>query len=304
MSRCDLALRRYAAAAALALLVLGIVSASSARAVGNGSAPNSLTKQYPLGTQTLCCSAGSGSTGPPATTSTARRSPPSATTGAATAPAPRRTASPARGHGGVPILLVAVIAGLLVVLAVVAFGFRNVLSSRRPRLQDRSTTPATARAPSMDVPRAQVRRVTTEPDQAQQAPIDGEPGDGVGDRQGTPLIMHRAGGSASADLEEASSPSDVESGDVAFELGVMLYERGHLDPAEAAWRRAVERRHARAATRLGMALERRGDVDGASKAYRDAERWGDAVGSERATALRRPDQPQSVPRPAQAPVSE
>jgi hypothetical protein len=87
------------------------------------------------------------------------------------------------------------------------------------------------------------------------------------------------------------------AGNVAFKLGVMLYERGHHDEAEAAWRRAVQHRHARAATRLGMALERRGDLDGASQAYLDAERWGDAIGSERAAALHGTFQQNGTPHP-------
>jgi hypothetical protein len=64
---------------------------------------------------------------------------------------------------------------------------------------------------------------------------------------------------------------------------VLLYEAGDLDGAEAAWRRCIERQHARASANLGFLLQGRGDLEGALAAHADAKRWSVAPGSRMAT---------------------
>ena len=67
--------------------------------------------------------------------------------------------------------------------------------------------------------------------------------------------------------------------DAAFNLGILLYEQGDLDGAEAAWRRCMSRHHAQAAANLGFLLQRRGDLDAAGAVYAAAERWADVAPS-------------------------
>jgi hypothetical protein len=47
----------------------------------------------------------------------------------------------------------------------------------------------------------------------------------------------------------------------------LLYERGDLEGAEAAWRRAEQRGHPEGAKKLGMVLYERGDLTGAEEAF-------------------------------------
>jgi len=73
----------------------------------------------------------------------------------------------------------------------------------------------------------------------------------------------------------------AEQGDTtaAFNLGVLLHQKGDLDGAEAAYRRADKQGDARAAFNLGVLLQARGDLDGAEAAYRRAEQRGEAAGA-------------------------
>jgi tetratricopeptide (TPR) repeat protein len=65
----------------------------------------------------------------------------------------------------------------------------------------------------------------------------------------------------------------------AYNLGVLLEQRGDLDDAEAAWRRADDRGHAAGAYNLGVLLEQRGDLDDAQAAWRRADDRGHAAGA-------------------------
>jgi len=56
----------------------------------------------------------------------------------------------------------------------------------------------------------------------------------------------------------------------AYNLGVLLKERGDLEGAEAAYRRADERGHPGGAYNLGVLLKERGDLEGAKAAWRRA----------------------------------
>ena len=87
-------------AATSLVLVVMLIWVPLAHAHGNGA----LTKQYPLGSQTLCCKARSGQTKSDSTKQKTRASTPQSPSAGSTK----------RGHGGVSILLV-------VAIAVIAF---------------------------------------------------------------------------------------------------------------------------------------------------------------------------------------
>lgn len=65
----------------------------------------------------------------------------------------------------------------------------------------------------------------------------------------------------------------------AYNVGVLLGERGDLQGTEAAYRRADERGDPDAAANLGDLLKARGDVKGAEAAYRRAGERGDPDGA-------------------------
>jgi ABC-2 type transport system permease protein len=69
------------------------------------------------------------------------------------------------------------------------------------------------------------------------------------------------------------------SAEGAFNLGVLLEDRGELEGAEAAYRRADERGSAEGASNLGVLLEDRGELEGAEAAYRRADERGDGGGA-------------------------
>jgi len=68
----------------------------------------------------------------------------------------------------------------------------------------------------------------------------------------------------------------------AFNLAALLVERGDLDGAEAAYERAGQRGDASATFNLGVLLERRGDFEGAATAYGRAAEDGPAEVAEKA----------------------
>ncbi len=80
--------------------------------------------------------------------------------------------------------------------------------------------------------------------------------------------------------EELAARRADERGEAggAYNLGVLLLQRGDLEGAEAAWRRADERGEAAGAYNLGVLLEQRGDLEGAEAAWRRIEGCGDATG--------------------------
>ena len=72
----------------------------------------------------------------------------------------------------------------------------------------------------------------------------------------------------SAAYERAERRGDP---DAAFNLGVLLYEAGDLDGAEAAWRRSAGRGHARAAENLEFLLRHRQELETAGVAGEEGE---------------------------------
>jgi ABC-2 type transport system permease protein len=88
---------------------------------------------------------------------------------------------------------------------------------------------------------------------------------------------------AEAAYHRADDRGDLEG---AFNLGVLLEERGDLEGAEAAYRRADERGDGGGAFNLGILLQQRGELGGAEAPYRRAARSDDPdVASRAAEAL-------------------
>ena len=83
---------------------------------------------------------------------------------------------------------------------------------------------------------------------------------------------------SSGDDRDASVNGGSKDAD-PFELGNRLAERGEMDQAEEAYRRADEDGHGTAAAYAGVFAEARGDFDEARDAYRRADERGDGFGA-------------------------
>lgn len=106
-------------------------------------------------------------------------------------------------------------------------------------------------------------------------------GNGNGDGNGAshvfgPPYDHSPSAAAEAAYRRADQNGDAAA---AFNLGILLEDRGAITEAEAAYRRADNRGHGAAASNLGVLLEERGAVAEAEAAYRRADRHGDATGA-------------------------
>ena len=118
-------------------------------------------------------------------------------------------------------------------------------------------------------------REANDADQSEHAELTYGRADEAGDAGGAfnlGVLLYQRGefAAAAAAYERAELSGDR---DAAFNLGVLLYEQGDLDGAEAAWRRCMNRHHALAAANLGFLLQRRGDLEGAREVNAAAERW-------------------------------
>jgi Flp pilus assembly protein TadD len=84
-----------------------------------------------------------------------------------------------------------------------------------------------------------------------------------------------------SELAERAWSRGAEHGNglAAYNLGVLLEERGDLEEAEAAYRRADQRGVAAGAHNRGVLLQERGDLEEAEAAYRRADQRGDAAGA-------------------------
>ncbi|HEV7174024.1 MAG TPA: hypothetical protein VGN29_00955, partial [Solirubrobacteraceae bacterium] len=83
---------------------------------------------------------------------------------------------------------------------------------------------------------------------------------------------------SSGDDRDASVNGGSKDAD-PFELGNRHAERGEMDQAEEAYRRADENGHGTAAAYAGVFAEARGDFDEAQDAYRRADERGDGFGA-------------------------
>lgn len=250
----------------------------------DATSSNSLTTQFPLGTQTLCCHRTASPPAPGAratTTSTtsSTRATPSTTASqpsSASTSAPSSTAIPAsrsnsgHGSGGPPMALVLI--GVLLAGLILRFGSPY----QRPRERSRK--------------RRGVSGLISGPPWTESLHRDAE----------TPTVRARPSGPAEAirqptlravaeysqqDTQPDEAPPAAEEqhpGDPAYRLGIMGYEGGLVDGAAAAWRRAAAIRHPGAASKLDMVSEQRGELQGARGANREAELWGDPNAREHA----------------------
>jgi TPR repeat protein len=251
---------------ALAALTGAIVApAVAASATSTATAPQQLTNQYPLGPQRLCCGGQSGLSGTTASTATSRSAPPDH---AAPARGRARTPGSPRGHtagGGVSAGLLigfGVLALLVVAAATTAYRTRRRTAGvgrglRIPARLDYSNgaAPAASLAASNATPRAEPTwdRSPVPPVAASEAEErEFRRLDANGDAGGAfnlGVVLHQRGDveGAIAAYERAEQRGDR---DAAFNLGVLLYETGDVDGAIAAWRRSAGRGHVRAAANL------------------------------------------------------
>ena len=269
------------------LALVGVTGGTVAPAVAASSAttataPPQLVNQYPLGPQRLCCGGQTSSSGTTGSTATSRAAPP--------APAPHagkaRTPAKPIGHtasGGVSAVLV--IGFSLLALLVIA-GAAAVYRGRRrtapirgrgfvsppPPRHSQGVAPAASLATGDAAPGAQPTWdrslvppvATSEVDEREYRRLDANGDAGGAFNLGVVLHQRGDGDGATAAYERAEERGDP---DAAFNLGVLLYEAGNLDGAEAAWRRSAGRGHVRAAANLlflsrrGRGLERRNAVE-------------------------------------------
>lgn len=273
------------------LLALGgmtVVPVAAASGSSSATAPQQLTNAYPLGPQRLCCNGQTGVTGQagsnPQTSSTARTGSNAQTSSrpAVGAAAPGGRTQPAgnpprRGSSGglSAFLLIGFGAAAALLVASVTAVFRTRRASRRipaegswgrlvaaaPR---RAPAPASYAAgdpgfparPSAD--RSLLGSTASASEEAEYRRLD-ETGD-AGGAFNVGVVLHQRGdvAGAIAAYERAEQRGDP---DAAFNLGVLLYESGDLDGAEAAWGRTAGRGHVRAAANLIFLSRRRREVE-------------------------------------------
>ena len=236
----------------------GVTSEAVAPAVGASGAttapgPQQLVHAYPLGPQRLCCNGQTGLSGTTSSTAPSRSAPPVRAT---SAPGRARTAGKPAGHGasgaGSAVLLTGfgvVVAGLLVAGGTAAYRTRR---RTVPVLGRGSPAPPAVPHSNGTAPAASVTTGNARP--------GAEPG---WDRSLAPPA-------AASDAEEREFRRRDDEGDAggAFNLGVVLHQRGDLAGATAAYERAEERGDPDAAFNLGVLLYEAGDLDGAEAAWR------------------------------------
>lgn len=248
--------------------------AASASGAATATAPGQLTNAYPIGPQRLCCNGQSGSTGQTGSTGPTGSRPPASTSPAPTRPAGqpvgRKTSS---GGSAVLLIVLGLVATLLIVgvaavyrtrrrpTAVPSPGSRPMAPVAGSNVADTAASLAGARAPragpswdlSLSPPAA-----ASESEERDYRRLDAN-GD-AGGAFNLGVLLHQRGdvAGAIAAYERAEQRGDP---DAAFNLGVMLYETGDFDGAEAWWRRSAGRGHARAAANLVFLSSRRGGAD-------------------------------------------
>jgi Flp pilus assembly protein TadD len=235
----------------------------AASTTSTATAPQQLTNQYPLGPQRLCCSGQTGgtaaSTGPSRSASRAR-----------VAPARGRARTPGNpiGHtaaGGVSAVL---LIGFGVLALLIVAGATAVYRTRRPSAgvgrglrfpapleYSNGAAPAASLATGKATPwadptwdRSPVPPVAASEAEEQEFRRLDANGD-AGGAFNLGVVLHQRGDveGAIAAYERAEQRGDR---DAAFNLGVLLYETGDVDGAVAAWRRSAGRGHVRAAANL------------------------------------------------------
>jgi tetratricopeptide (TPR) repeat protein len=274
--------RRYIAAViASSCVALGAVtvetvaSAVAASTASTPTAPQQLVHQYPIGPQKLCCNGQTGASTTTGSRTPAQPTPPSAGTSASGSA--RTTAKPAAhgGSAGVPVVL---LIGFGILALIIIAAATSVYRTRRrpaPALDRRFASPApdsngaaagASRAADVATPDAEPAwdRASVPPGAASDADeqefrrLD-QSGD-AGGAFNLGVVLHQRGDAtgAMAAYERAEQRGDP---DAAFNLGVLLYDAGDLDGAEAAWQRSAGRGHVRAAANLLFLSRRRRDLE-------------------------------------------
>lgn len=277
-------------ACVLALSAVIAVPAVAAPGASTATAPQQLTNAYPLGPQRLCCNGQTsvnGQTGSNAQRGANPQNGPNTRTGSGA------TASVATAHGrphsaGGPTreessggLSAVLLIGFGAAAALLIVGATAVVRTRRASLslpsQGASGLPAVAHlhGPSAaahpaagDVtPPAPRFSWERSPSSASAAASSDELEyrrlDEAGDASGAfnlGVLLHQRGevADAMAAYNRAEQRGDPDAG---FNLGVLLYETGDLDGAEAAWRRSAGRGHVRAAANLLFLSRRRAGLE-------------------------------------------
>ena len=243
-----------------------VAPAVAASTTSSATAPQQLTNQYPLGPQRLCCSGQTGLGGTTASTAPSRSAPP-----AGVAPARGHARTPGRsiGHtasGGVSAVLLigfGVLALLIVAAATAVYRTRRQTAPvlrpgfpfPAPLPYSNGAAPAASLATGNHTPRAEptwdrspvppVAASEAEEREFRQLDANGDAGGAFN----LGVVLHQRGDveGAIAAYERAEQRGDR---DAAFNLGVLLYETGDLAGANAAWRRSASRGHVRAAANL------------------------------------------------------
>ena len=229
---------------------------AAASEASTATAPQQLVHAYPIGPQRLCCSAKGDKRHTASNGPAASRSTPSATGGSANVSGKRvrhrssGSLSRHRSSGGLSTFL---LIGFGVAAALLLAG---VIAVSRPRP---ATAPVPAHGSVREAGVAYPNRSRLATDSASRAEEEAfrrldESGD-PGGAFNLGVVLHERGKlveavSAYVRAEQRGDP------DAAFNLGVLLYETGDVDAAEAAWRRGAARGHVRAAANL-MFLSRR-----------------------------------------------
>jgi hypothetical protein len=175
------------------------------------------------------------------------------------------------GSVAAPLIMI----GVVIVVGAVAVLLTRLSVRRRRRARrmaraGQASPVAPLAAPSGPAPiewrrvRSRVRtRAPLEPVPQSSPAVAAPPGSDVADEDviADPLArlereVLKRGAAASAAATSRRSPP----GDGAYRLGQVLYERGRLDEAAAAWRLAASKQHAKAVARLAE-LERTGGTD-------------------------------------------
>jgi Tetratricopeptide repeat len=259
-ARRDLVAVIAGASLAVAGAMAGVTVLATAATAATPSSPvQQLTNAYPLGPQRLCCTGHAGSTattGRQPSTSPAPASP----AGASRSSAPQQPGGTRKlvGHsasGGVPAaVMIGAGAALSLLLAGAVAVYRTVRRPARvamPRALDYSPVGYPNRRRLYRHSSA----AASVADEREYRRLDDD-----GDAEGAfnlGVVLHQRGdlAGAKAAYERAEQRGDA---DAAFNLGVLLYETGDREGAQACWRRSAQRGHARAAANLVFLSMRRG----------------------------------------------
>jgi Flp pilus assembly protein TadD len=264
--------------------------AAAASGSSTGTAPKQLTNAYPLGSQRLCCTgqSGAGQTGTGQSVSEQPGTRPSAAS--PTRPAPK----PATG-GGTSGASAVLFTGLGLAAALLVAGVAAIHRTRRqPALvlekefwaeppatySNGAVASAGFAGDEASVLGPFLYRSHAPPAAAKEAEeVEYRRRDEDGDAGGAfnlGVVLHQRGdlAGATAAYERAEHRGDP---DAAFNLGVLLYEAGDLEGALTAWRRSAARGHVRATANLVFLSRRRNDPDHGEPGDGDAGRGSDAA---------------------------